>query len=254
MEIGFVGTGTISAAMVHGLQTLRPAPRIVVSPRSEVISQGLAARYPNVRRAASNAEAAAADLVILGMRPLQVEEALGGIVFRADQLVVSLVAGLPLSDVQLLAPLSRVDRAIPMPGIARAEGPIAIYPGQPETIALLSPLGELIVAPSEVSLNMGGVTGFMSSYFELQDGLIKRAKAAGNSDEDARRYVVSLLSMLATTARTTPANLFDELVTEHQTKGGLNERVRAHLLEVGWFDAPGEAFAAIAKLSRKNLG
>jgi len=253
MEIGFVGTGTISEAMVHGLQTLRAAPMIVVSPRSEAISRGLAARYPNVRRAASNAEAAAAEMVVLGMRPTQVEEALAGIAFRRDQLVVSLVAGLSLADVQALAPRSRVDRAIPMPGIARGDGPITVFPGQPELVALLQPLGDLIVAPTEPSLNMGGVTGFMSSYFELQRTLIERATAAGIPKDDARRYVVSLLSMLAATARDSPDELFDDLVTEHQTKGGLNERVRAHLLAEGWFDAPGEAFAAIAKLSRKNL-
>ena len=253
MEIGFVGTGTISEAMVHGLQTLRAAPMIVVSPRSEAISRGLVTRYPNVRRAASNAEAAAAEMVVLGMRPTQVEEALAGIVFRSDQLVVSLVAGLPLADVQALAPRSRVERAVPMPGIARGDGPITVFPGQPELVALLRPLGDLVVAPSEAGLNMGGVTGFMSSYFELQHTLIKRAAAAGISNEDARRYVVSLLSMLATTARDTSAEHFDELVTEHQTKGGLNERVRANLLAAGWFDAPGAAFTAIAKLSRKNL-
>lgn len=254
MEIGFVGTGTISAAVVHGLQLLRPAPMIVVSPRSEGTSRNLEARYPNVRRASSNAEAAVSEIVVLGMRPTQVEEALAGIAFRPEQLVVSLVAGLSLADVQSLAPLSRVDRAVPMPGIARADGPITVFPGQPEVVALLEPLGDLIVAPSEASLNMGGVTGFMSSYFELQGSLIKRAAAAGIADVDARKYVVSLLSMLAATARGTPADHFGDLVTEHQTKGGLNERVRATLLESGWFEAPGEAFAAIAKLSRKSLG
>ena len=57
-------------------------------------------------------------------------------------------------------------------------------------------------------------------------------------ESDARGYVVSLLGMLADTAQHTPDASFGSLVAEHQTKGGLNERVRATLLEQGWFDVP----------------
>ena len=46
--------------------------------------------------------------------------------------MVSLVAGLSLADVQKLAPQSRVDRAIPMPGISRGAGPILVPFGAAE--------------------------------------------------------------------------------------------------------------------------
>jgi pyrroline-5-carboxylate reductase len=254
MQIGFIGTGTIAAAMVTGLQTIGPAPPTLVSPRSETLSRALADRFPNVRRAASNAEVAKADMVVLAMRPAQLEEALAGIRFGAGQLVVSLVAGLALEAVQRLAPQSRVDRAIPMPGIARGEGPIAVYPGLPETVELLRPLGDLVVAPTEAAMSMGGINAFMSTYFELQGVLIARAMSAGVTEADARLYVTSLLSMLAGTARSTPPDRFGDLVIEHQTKGGLNERVRANLLATGWFDAPAKAFDEIVGLSWKKLG
>ena len=253
MTIGFVGTGTISGAMIEGLQRLPNPPSVVVSPRSEAVSSRLGARYPKVRRAASNAEAAEADLVVLGMRPTQLEEAIAGITFRADQIVVSLVAGLSLADVQKLAPQSRVDRAIPMPGISRGAGPILVYPGLPETVALLNPLGDLVVCAAETQLTMGGLTGFMSTYFELQHSLIERAVSAGVGRDEARKYVVSLLAMLSGTANLTSPEHFDELVVEHQTKGGLNERVRRRLLDAGWFDGPGKAFDEIARLRRENL-
>ena len=71
---------------------------------------------------------------------------------------------------------------------------------------------------------------------------------------DARRFVVSMLGMLADTAQRTPANAFDQLVEEHQTRGGLNERVRAALVEQGWFDAPRAALNATTSLSYKKLG
>lgn len=254
MQIGFIGTGTIAAAMVEGLQTLGGQPATLLSPRSEALSLALAARFPRVRRASGNAEAATADLVVLAMRPAQVETALAGIAFGAGQTVVSLVAGLSLAELHERAPQARVCRLVPLPGIARGEGPITLHPGLPEVADLLAPLGDLIVARSEAELDMGGLSAFMSSYFELQAALVARAVATGVPAAEARTYVTSLLSMLAGTARRTPPDRFAALVGEHQTKGGLNERVRDELLAAGWFDRPAAAFAAIARLGWRKLG
>jgi pyrroline-5-carboxylate reductase len=254
MQIGFIGTGTIAAAMVEGLHSVGAAPATLVSPRSETLSRALAERFPNVRRAAGNAEVATADLVVLAMRPAQLQEALAGLIFGPQQTLVSLVAGLPLAEVQKLAPHSPVCRVVPLPGIARGEGPITLYPRLREVVALLEPLGDLLVTASEAELNMGGISAFMSSYFELQASLIRTAQAAGVSAPEARTFVTSLLSMLAGTARRTPPEEFGKLVIEHQTKGGLNERVRDTLLAAGWFDAPATAFDEINRLGWKKLG
>lgn len=52
---GFIGTGTITEAVVTGLgKTHFQDTEIVVSPRSEAISARLAAENPNVSVAASN--------------------------------------------------------------------------------------------------------------------------------------------------------------------------------------------------------
>jgi len=254
MPIGFIGTGTISGAMVEGLSGLPEPPEIIVSPRSERISRKLAARFGNVRRATSNAEAATAHIVVLGMRPAQVDEAMAGLSFGAEQIVVSLIAGLSLADVQALAPHSRVARAVPMPGIARRTGPVTVYPDVREVADLFRPLGELFVVPDETRLYMGGLSAFMSSYFELQTTLIGAAMAAGAPEEDARRFVLAELHMLSETARATPAESFDSLAAEHQTKGGLNERVRQTLIEGGWFEQVPGALRDVTQISWKKLG
>ena len=254
MRIGFIGTGTISAAVVSGLQSLPDAPEVIVSPRSEAVSEALAARYPKVRRAASNAEAATADIVFLGMRPTHLEDAMAGIDFKAGQIVASMVAGFGLADIRARWPRATVCRFIPLPGIARGVGPMATYPAIPEVVRLMSPLGDLFVAPDEARIHFGGLNSFMSSYYELQRALIDVGTSAGLSEANARGFVVSLLGMLADTAKRTPPEAFAQLVEEHQTKGGLNERVRATLLEQGWFDAPRTALNATTTLSYKKLG
>jgi len=254
MSIGFIGTGTISAAVIEGLQSLPDAPEIVVSPRSEGVSLQLAAKFKTVRRAASNAEVAKADIVFLGMRPMHLEEAMAGIDFNEGQIVASMVAGFSLDDIRKRWPKPTVCRFIPLPGIARGIGPMATYPAVPEIIELMQPLGTLFVVRDESKLHFGGLNSFMSTYYELQRALIAAGTGAGLSESDARGYVVSMLSMLADTARRTPDALFGNLVDEHQTKGGLNERVRATLLAKGWFDVPAEALRETTSLSYKKLG
>ena len=254
MSIGFIGTGTISAAVIEGLQSLPDAPEIVVSPRSEGVSLALAAKFKKVRRAESNAEVAKCEIVFLGMRPMHLEEAMAGIEFGAGQIVASMVAGFGLDDIRKRWPKAIVCRFIPLPGIARGIGPMATYPAVPEIIELMQKLGTLFVVSDESKLHFGGLNSFMSTYYELQRALIDAGKAAGLSESDARGYVVSLLGMLADTAQRTPDALFGNLVEEHQTKGGLNERVRATLLAEGWFDRPRAALNATTTLSYKKLG
>src|SRR4051794_40894028 len=190
MRIGFIGTGTISAAVIEGLQSLPDAPEIVVSPRSESTSLALAARFKNVSRAHSNAEVATADIVFLGMRPMHLEEAIAGIDFKAGQIVASMVAGFSLNDVKARWPKATICRFIPLPGIARGKGPMSTYPAVPEIIKLMSPLGDLFVAPDEARIHFGGLNSFMSSYYELQRALIDAGTAVGLSQTDARGFVV----------------------------------------------------------------
>ncbi len=254
MQIGFIGTGTISSAVIEGLQRLPERHEIVVSPRSETISTALAARYPNVRRAGSNAEVARADLVFLGMRPAHLEAALEGIDFGPGQLVASMVAGFSLADAAARWPQAKICRFIPLPGIARGIGPMTTYPAVPEIASLFTPLGDLFVTESERQLDFGGLNAFMSTYFELQHHLIGFATAAGHDEAATRRYVVSLLAMMADTSRRTDAAKFARLVQEHETKGGLNESVRKALLVAGWFDQPQAALGATRTASYKTLG
>jgi len=94
MRIGFIGTGTISAAVIEGLQSLPDAPEVVVSPRSEATSLALAAKFKRVSRAQSNTEVATADIVFLGMRPMHLDEAMAGIDFKTGQIVARLASSI----------------------------------------------------------------------------------------------------------------------------------------------------------------
>ena len=255
MKLGFIGTGTITEAFVLGLQHKQAPHEILLSPRSETVSTALAARFANVTRLASNAEIVArSDVVFLAMRPAQLEDALDGISFRAGQIVVNFVAGLSMAELQALAPASKVCRVLPLPMIARGAGPVVCFPALAEITALLAGMGDLVIASSEAEIKtIVSASAFMSSYFELQQTLVGSLAARGVPLDAASLYVRSLLSGLAGTAMLEPLEAQPSLALLHQTKGGLNERVRRHLIAAGWYDEPLRAFAGLDNLARKSL-
>lgn len=255
LRIGFIGVGTITSAFVAGLRGARNEDEIVLSPRSEANGRQLAERFKGLHRATSNAEVvAAADVVFLGMRPAQVEEALDGLRFREDQVVASFVTGLSVPDLAALAPRSRVARVLPLPMIAEGRGPVICFPHNDVLLALLHGLGDVIVPETEAELRaMGAASGFMSTFFELQSALSGWLEERGVPPPDAHLYVTSMLAGLAEVGRATPFDKRAALLTEFETKGGLNARTRAKLKMLGWFDEPGRAFEDVAQLGRTGL-
>ncbi|MBW2122428.1 MAG: NAD(P)-binding domain-containing protein, partial [Deltaproteobacteria bacterium] len=104
MRLGFVGTGSITCALVEGLCTAeKPPARILVSPRNPEKAAGLAARFLQVEVAPDNqAVVDGTDCVFLAVLPQIASGVLREIRFRSDQTVVSLIALTPIDQVRRL--------------------------------------------------------------------------------------------------------------------------------------------------------
>jgi len=239
-SIGFLGVGTISEALVRAMAARDGiADTLLLSPRSADRTERLVADFPECRRLESNqAVVDASDIVVLGMRPQQVDEALADLRFRDDQIIASLIAGTPPSGIApLVAPATRVCQLIPLPAIALRRGPLVISPPVPEVVTALEGLGEIVTLEDESLIRtLSCASAFMSTYYEMQNALISWITAQGIDEETASRYIRAELDGLAAVGWATPDSARGDLPHEHQTKGGLNERVRARLLEIGWFD------------------
>jgi len=256
VRLGFIGVGTITEAVVIGLQDAKGPAAIHLSPRSEATSRRLASAYPSVFREESNAAVVEkSDMVVLAMRPGQIGEALFGVRFRPSQIVVSFAAAVTCAEVAaVVAPAASVCRMTPLPTVAQARGPILLYPPIGPVVDLFGGLGDLILPSSEAELrDLACASGFMSSFFELQSALagwlveheVDRAKAS--------LYVRSMLAALGDLALDVPAEETDALAPGHETKGGLNERVRRTLTQQGWFAAAGHALASLQTLKGADL-
>ncbi|MBC7179937.1 MAG: NAD(P)-binding domain-containing protein, partial [Roseovarius sp.] len=123
MRLGILGTGSIAEAVVRGLAP--DGHQITVSERSAVRAARLAEAFETVSVAGNQGVVDASEVVFLGLMAEQAAEVLGGLRFRADQRVVSFMAGMPIEEVAaLVAPAQAVAVMLPYPGIAQGGSPI----------------------------------------------------------------------------------------------------------------------------------
>jgi pyrroline-5-carboxylate reductase len=238
-NLGFLGTGALAEAVIRGLQkTEAKAHTFRLSPRSEERSRALAAAYDNAIRAASNAAVVAeSDIVLLGVLPKQIAS-LGDMPFRADQIIVSFLAGVSVDLVRAnVAPAARVVRMIPLPCIEYGKGPILMTPPDPAVEALFGPVGDLVILDRESDFDTMCIpSGLMSAHFQLQNTVIDWLTARGMGAAQSSRFVRSLFSGLGELALAAERKGDPLPPQEYETRGGLNETARAYGNRVGWFD------------------
>jgi pyrroline-5-carboxylate reductase len=237
VKLGFVGTGTITAAIVRGLGE-DFSGTIHLSPRNAEISGALAQAFAHVTVAPSNqAVLDASDIVVLAVRPQVAGEVLGALKFRVGQQVISLIATASLEMLKaLVAPASPVTKAVPLPSVELGRGPTAIYPPDAVTASIFASLGKAIEVDSAETFDaLTAATATMASYFAFADAIAAWLVGKGLPPGDARQFVAAIFDGLSLTATHAPQTDFLTLADEHATKGGLNEQLRRRLETGGAF-------------------
>lgn len=229
MKLGFIGTGAISDAVIRGLLTSDyPVSGVIVSRRGEQVSQKLAADFDLVRVEDDNqAIIDAADMVFLAVRPQIARDVLTGLSVPAGKKVVSLIATIPISDLQSwLGSDARFDRAIPLPAVEHHACVTAVYPGSPDVLALFEKLGGAVAAETIDAFDAYATgSALMGTYFTILETAAQWMVDQGSDYDGARRYLTSLFSGLAENTVKSADQSFAELVDGHSTPGGLNEQV-----------------------------
>jgi pyrroline-5-carboxylate reductase len=249
MNLGFVGTGAITSAIVTGLNASDAGrDSIRVSPRNAEVAAALATRFPNVAVAASNqAVLDGSDVVMLAIRPQVTVEVLSALEFRPDHQVISLIAITPLETVAtLVAPASKVVRAIPMPMVANLCCPTVIYPTDPVAAEIFDRLGTAVPVESADQFSaFSTATAAIASYFAFAGEITEWLARHDVSRDAARRYVATVFQGLADKAVSQPQHSFTTLAGEFATGGGTNEQVLAHLRNTGALAAVSDALDAV---------
>lgn len=248
-RLGFVGTGKITAAVVTGLCEAGAPPPITLSPRGAETARALAMSYPGaVRVAASNQEVVDdGNVVVLALRPSQVEEVLRGLRFRAGQLVLSFVATVPAARLRpLVAPASRVVRACPLPSVARRQGPVLVTPPDATVRELFARIGTPVEVEDERAFEvLWATTAMIAPYYALCGEVAAWAAAAGVRPEVATAYVATMFQGLGVLGDRAIQEGHSALIAEAQTRGGLNEQALDQLRNAGTCEAVRDALDAV---------
>lgn len=250
MDIGFIGTGAIVEAMVTGLlQAPSPDLSVLLSPRNAEVAARLAQRFPEqVTVAASNqAVLDGSGMVVLAVRPQIAADLLPTLAFRADHHVLSLIAtfsGARLTE--LVAPATRITRAVPLPSMALGAGPTIVSPPDATVTDLFERAGVAVEVGTEAEYDaLAAASAIMSAHFTAAQTIVDWLVRRGIPAEDGRRYIGQVFSGLAGTADLHAATDFAALSVEHKTPGGINEQVERHLAESGAYAALTEALDGV---------
>lgn len=223
MTLGFIGTGTMAAAMVEGLG----GEDILLSPRGAEVAAGLARRFPGVRVAADNQSVIdGSAMLVLSVRPQVAEAVLRPLRFRAGQKVVSLIAATQIASLRDWIGLDLpIIRAIPLPFAADRASVTPIFPPDAEVAALFNRLGTALPCATIAEFDLLAVgSALMGSYFGILETTQAWLVAQGLDDRAAHTYLAGLFANLGKVAQASPAG-FATLRAEHSTPGGLNEQI-----------------------------
>jgi pyrroline-5-carboxylate reductase len=179
LTIGFLGGGNMAAALVKGLLHAKVVPpaQVIVS---DVKEERLAFLHEThgVKTTQDNHELVKlADVVVLAVKPQvfdKVLNAVGG-EFRADQLLVSVAAGVPVSAMEARLPANaRVVRSMPNTPATVDAGATAIAAGTHATEedlgiarALFSAVGRVVTLDETLLDAVTGLSGSGPAYVML---------------------------------------------------------------------------------------
>jgi pyrroline-5-carboxylate reductase len=130
--IGFLGTGHIAAPMARALA--RAGHMVTVSERNADVAADLAQAGLSITVAANQQVIDASDTVFLCLRPAVWAGIATPLTFRADQRIVSVMAGVPLAEIaEICAPATELSITIPYGYIENGGCPLPVA-GHPQAV------------------------------------------------------------------------------------------------------------------------
>jgi pyrroline-5-carboxylate reductase len=187
MIVGFVGSGSMAAAMARGLRD--SGAEMLFSDAGSGRAAALAAEVGG-EAVGSNVELAErADAVVLAVKPAKLEEVAGEL--AAAKVVVSLLGATSLERVSVAFPTSEVVRVMPNIGVEVHRGVLCVA-GEPDAQlgGLLESLGHVVALPDSQFDAATAVMGCAPAYLALAVEAIADAGAAEGLDEGLARQLV----------------------------------------------------------------
>ena len=253
--LGILGIGHLATYTVTGLRRSGDTRRIILSPRGAEQAK-LVAKEFNCEIADNNQSVIdQSDLVLLAVRPFQLNDLLQSLHFPKDKIVISAAAGVSLSQLREKADFPE-KLALILPGVAaeNSKGFVPIFPEIAEVKTLTDALGKTIVFEQESQFDEAAsfacLNGWMYRFFDEQ---VKWLIDNGMEAENARQIVLNNTLGAAQYALGRPQQSLTELTDEIAKEGTYTKLGIDHLDKSGGFEKWSDALDMIKlKLNTSN--
>ena len=255
MELGFIGTGKITSAVVTGIcKSNISFKKIIISPRNKSTAQSLKKKFKKIIIAKNNQEIVnSCNWIFLSVTPSVGEKIIKDLKFKSNQTIISFISTITLAQLKKnIKVKAKIVRAIPLPPISLMKGPVPIYPPNKKVKLFFDKIGTTVEIKSEnSSINFWSTSGMMAPFYELlrvmSDWLVKRGVKRNN----AQKYITSLFLALSEDAVVNSKKDLKFLVKESQTPKGLNEQGVRELIKSGFYKSLEKTLNSIHKRLNK---
>ncbi|WP_137391292.1 pyrroline-5-carboxylate reductase family protein [Rhodoligotrophos defluvii] len=254
--LGFIGVGVFAAYTIKALRRSGMDGRIVLSPRGRDMAAELGANWGCEIAGDNQAVADAADMVIVAVKPKDVDTALAGLRFHSAQTVVSGVAGVSLARLKSLMPeAGAIVRIMPAAFVETGLGLFPIYPANEAVEQLFAPAGTVVSFDTEEQFGTALLGACLSGWtYRFCEELVRAFRAYGISEEQARLLVLGNVRGTVNYVMETPTRSlreFSDMIAAEgtYTKAGLDVLMAADPM-AGWR----AALETVQTLRRKNEG
>ncbi len=251
--VGIIGVGQLGEFMVRGLRHGNWAGDIVVSPRNAGIASALAREALCSVAPSNQAVVDKADILMLAVRPSQVEGVLAEIKPRPGQTVLSVAVGLPIAKLRTWLPTGqRIVRAIPVSSAEIGASPTMMYPADATVESLFEHTGQSIVLAHESEFEIGTPIGCAYTWFlELYGSLAETCEKAGMGEQQARALVYGMAEGAARVARSKRDRSALAIAAEIANEGSFTLFGLTHVRTKGGLTAWQEACELLTQRLRK---
>lgn len=242
--LGILGVGHLATYTVTGLRRNDDQRQIVLSPRNAEAAKQLANNSQCTIADNNQAVIDSSDIILLAVRPEQLDTLLNDLQIKPDTLVISTIAGVTLEQLKQYPALQSATlvRTLPSASAEVCAGPVPLFPANETAENLLNGIGTVVVLESEALFNAALAHGCLHGWsYHLVQQLIDWSKRQGMDNDTARTMVVESISSAIKLAESRPALNYGDIGNSIATPGtytlkGINQ-IKANQGLEAWSDA-----------------
>ena len=255
MNLGFIGTGKITSAVITGICNSKiPYTNIIISNRNNLIAKNLKKKFKKITISKDNQEIInSCNWIFLSVTPSVGKKIIKNLKFRSNQTIISFISTITLAELKKTIKVkAKIVRAIPLPPISLMKGPVPICPPNKKVKSFFNKIGSTIEIKNEkASINFWSISGMMAPFYELLRVMTNWLIKKGVKRHNAQKYITSLFLALSEDAVANSKKDLKYLVKESQTPKGLNEQGVKELTKAGFYKSLEKTLNSIHKRLNK---